>query len=101
MHAGATSFCHELFNLAGIEIELVDVVILLRHIKFGTVDSGELTHGRNGFLSRGEGSRHESHYSRLQVQATGANPERPGTAWTIRDHGISDSFGRAYATNQG
>jgi len=55
-----------LFNLAGIEIELVDVVILLRHVKFGTVDSGELTHGRDGFLSRGEGSRHESNYSRLQ-----------------------------------
>jgi hypothetical protein len=30
-----------LFNLAGIETKLVDVVILLRHVKFGTVDSGD------------------------------------------------------------
>jgi hypothetical protein len=37
MHAGATPACDEFFNLAGIGIELVDVLAVLSQAKFGTV----------------------------------------------------------------
>ena len=37
MHAGATPVCDEFFNFAGIGIELVDVLIVLSQVKFGTV----------------------------------------------------------------
>jgi hypothetical protein len=39
-------------------------------------------------------------FSRLQVEAAGADPEKP-TARTACDDGFSDSLGGAYAANQG
>src|SRR5262245_5521779 len=42
----------------------------------------------------------DPNFSRLQVTASGANPEKPGTARTIRNDGFPGSFGWTNAANQ-